>query len=262
MVGIGFAVGWLPRAAGERATAASQRTTAAGSQVFLPIAYQSFQLPFFDDFSNPASGWPITQTSGGSWGYVNGQYRMQLLLAGGYMWAGDGIYAGDFQAETTAYSDTPTTDQYGIYFARTTGVGGYAFMVNPYPGFGQFVLARHDDAANVWYNIVNWTNTGVVLTGSQVNVLKVTRSGSTITVYANGYQLAQVVDSTLGAGYVDLITQGSAVNSEAFFDNFAFVGNTTTPLPYASRASVNAGRSLQSIGEAGSGSMNPTGSSR
>jgi hypothetical protein len=247
VVGIGFAVGWLPRAGGERATATSQSYPVP--QAFLPIAYQSYQLPFFDDFSNPASGWPVMQTSIGSWGYVNGMYRLQILTPQYTIFAGNNLYAGDFQAEVSAYSDTPSIDNYGIYFGYINGVGRYFFDVSP--NSGSFSLWRHDDVQNTWIAVVGWTYSSAILTSSQTNLLKVTRSGSTITMYSNQLQLSQVVDSTLGAGYVGMATASNYANAEAFFDNFAFVGNTTTPLPYVSRSSASAGRSTQSVGEAG-----------
>jgi hypothetical protein len=255
VVGIGFAVGWLPRAAGERATAASQRATATGSQVFLPVLYQTYQLPyFFDDFSNPASGWPISQTSIGSWGYVNGQYRMQILTGGYTDYAGNSLYASDFQAQVSAYSDTPTIDNYGLYFGLISGVGKYFFDVSP--NSGTFSLWRHDDVQNSWISVVGWTYSPAILTSTQTNLLKVTRSGSTITMYVNQQQLSQVVDSTLGAGYVGLATASAYANAEAFFDNFAFTSNMTTPLAYTATSSTTS-RTAQPGGNAGSDLMNP-----
>lgn len=44
---------------------------------FLPICFHDYCTgPTVDDFSNPASGWPIAETSYWSYGYLNGEYRL------------------------------------------------------------------------------------------------------------------------------------------------------------------------------------------
>ncbi len=220
VIAIGCAVGWL-------APDTKRRMEAAGPSV-QPAAY----LPI-----------PILQTGFSQKGYVNGQYWMKVLQPNFETYAGNGLYSSDFQAEVSAYSDTPTIANYGLFFAYGGTTGLYDFQLNP--GTGQYALFRQIYVQSTptptftVVTIINWTSSTAILTGSQVNQLKVTRSGTTITLYANGVQLAQVNDSNLEAGNVGMDLSGSAANAEAFYDNFAFVDNTTTPLPFVARSAVN-----------------------
>jgi hypothetical protein len=253
VLAIGFAAGWLDDGARGPIATASPNGQAA---VYLPSVFQSYVAPFIDNFSNPASGWPIMQTSIGTWGYVNGQYRMQLLTAGYVLYAGNNLFAGDFQAETSAYSDTPYGAQYGIYFGSLDGVGRYVFAVFPYTGI--FSLYRRDDVQSTWIPIISGTYSSAIALGTLSNNLKVTRSGSTITMYANGQQIGQATDVTLGAGYVGMVGGGNVVNDEEFFTTFAFVPNTTTPLPFVSQSMA---RSAAPQGSAGSDPLPPASAS-
>jgi hypothetical protein len=244
VVAIGFAISWLTSDTKGRTVAASPSVQ---SSVYLPIVFQSYrQLPFIDDFSDPTSGWPISQSGFSQKGYVTGQYWMKVLQPNYEAYAGNSLYTlGDVQLEVSAYSDTPTIAAYGLFFAYS-GVPGqsgetslYDFQINP--GTGQFELVRQVYDTNTptpntpptIIKIIDWTSSSAILTGSQTNSLKVIRSGTTITLYVNGQQLDSppVTDATLGAGTVGMDVYGYAANAEAFFDNFAFVDNTTTPLP-------------------------------
>jgi hypothetical protein len=110
---IGFAVSWLPSDTKGRTVAASPSVQ---SSVYLPIVFQNYLL-FIDNFSNPASGWPISQSGYSQKGYVNGQYWMKLLQPNYEAYDGNSLYGGDLQLEVSAYSDTPTIAAYGLFFA-------------------------------------------------------------------------------------------------------------------------------------------------
>lgn len=235
-------------AAVARSSSATAATPAASGTVVIrnldggkyrsmvPIVFQAYLVPFFDDFTNPNSGWPILETSIGSWSYDNGEYHMVVKQPNYVLYAGNSpLYASDFNVAVGARTDTPSTDSYGLYFGYNNGQGRYVFDVAP--GTGMFQLYRRDYAQNtvtqLWYS----TFSGSIRQGTATNRLQVTRSGTTISLLVNGQQVAQVSDGTYGAGYVGLETTGSSANAEAFFDKFglAFSATGTIPTAYAQR---------------------------
>lgn len=257
----GLALGWRPTGTSSVAASENRSSTAVVPQNFLPILLQTYAAPFLDDFSNPSSGWPILQTSYGTWGYVNGEYRMQVLQPGYELRAGHNLYAGDFHVKVSARSDTLDNAGYGLYFAFNGNIGYYVFEVDPW--LGRFFFYRWDftqtPPARVF--IINGTPNSAILINIQTNLLEVTRSGTTISMFANGNLLATVVDGTLGPGLVgmDAAVFPSAPPAEVFFDNFAFVNNTVQPL--VARSGARSGSALPQDGSTGSISIDGTGAS-
>ena len=210
---------------------------ATGFTVFLPTVFQNYQPLYTDDFSNPNSGWPIKDDSVATWGYDNGEYRLLIKQAGYVVYAGNNLTATDFQAAVDARSDTPANGAYGLYFASGSA-GAYVFEVAPSTQLYHFI--RRDNVNNTWVTIIGATFNGAIKSGSQTNRLMVTRSGSTITLYANGTQLSQITDSTLGTGYVGAEASSFNSNHEAFFDNFVLAFNTRDKISQFSQPAIPA----------------------
>jgi hypothetical protein len=174
---------------------------------------------FTDDFSNPSSGWPVTDDSVATTGYLNGEYQILIKQMNFIVRAGHSYQASDFQVQVDARDASNTNGSVGLYFGSVTNVGYYDFEV----AFGQFYLGRYDLSTNTSTSIISPTTSSAILSGNATNHLKATRSGSTITLYANGTQLAQVVDSTLGFGFIGLAATSFSPNFDARFDNFALI---------------------------------------
>ena len=91
------------------------------------------------------------------------------------------------------------------YYLLISGDGGYAILKGWEGGY---------DA------LVDWTATDVVRQGNATNELRAVCSGSTITLYANGRQLATAQDSTFSTGDVALTaTSYENAPTEVQFDN-------------------------------------------
>ncbi len=171
---------------------------------------------FADDFSDPASGWPVLDTGTVLYEYTGGEYRILMDEPG--MWAGahPGLLFTDFSARVDARNVNGVYGTYGILF----DVAGdwshfYALEVDP---FGLYYYL---------YRVINdnWVTLSEGLApinySSATNRLQIDRQGSQIDVYANGQLLASVQDSSfLGPFAVGLIgfSYGSPVDLR--FDNF------------------------------------------
>ncbi len=186
---------------------------------------------FFDDFSNPGSGWPIDTLVDGNnnpvatRGYLNGAYQV-LFQQGGYIIrTGHNYQAGDLVAEMDVWPAGNTNGTIGFYFGWGSTTGYYDFEV----GNGHFYFARYSYGAGQWTTLIGLTSSSAILTGNQPNHIKVTRSGSQISLYANNVLLSQLSDATYGAGYIGLATSTNTPGFDARFDNFSLY--TTGPTP-------------------------------
>jgi hypothetical protein len=180
----------------------------------------STPVSFSDDFSNPNSGWPVAEDSIAKVGYLNGEYQI-LLKQNGYIdRAGPGVQEADFQVEADARAAASTQGTAGLYFGAVNNVGFYDFEV----GFGAFSPGRYDEVTpSNSVVLIQPPASSAVNQGNTSNHVKVTRKGSVITLFANGVQLAQISDSTLGFGFVGLAASSYADNFDARFDNFHLV---------------------------------------
>ncbi len=186
-------------------------------RAMLPISFQTFQAPYSDDFSDPASGWPTQSDDVATQGYVAGQYQIDINEAGWVTYAGNNLNASDFDASVTAQTSTPSAGSYGLYFGHS-GSGLYLFDVTP---GGLYQLLRLDYTTNTWYTVYDLHSSSAILPGDQPNQLEVRRNGAVITMLINGQIVGQVVDGVLGTGDVGLEATSTEANHIVNFDNFS-----------------------------------------
>jgi hypothetical protein len=214
--------------------AVSSVAAGSGSTVYLPlVAYPPTLTPtptstatptpsttFNDDFSDPNSGWVVTENDVAKVGYVSGEYQIFLKKDGYVEQVGHNYQASDLQAEVDVRDAGSTDGSSGLYFGYVLNVGFYDFEV----AYGQYILNRYDvvNSSNS-ATLIHPTISSAIHTGNASNHLKVTRKGSVITLYANGVQLNQISDSTLGYGYVGLAASSFKPSFDARFDNFSLI---------------------------------------
>jgi len=90
---------------------------------------------FSDDFSNPTSGWPISEDSIIKIGYLNGEYQIFVKQANYIVRAGNNYQAADFQVELDVRDAASFDGSAGMYFG-STNVGFYDYEI----AYGQFAL--------------------------------------------------------------------------------------------------------------------------
>lgn len=211
------------------------RADALPFAVYLPNVSNPYQIPptYFDDFSDPSSGWPtspVTDISGklvATRAYVNGTYQILAPQGGSMFQADHNDQAGDFVAEMDVWNASNALGTNGFFFGWSSTTGFYDFEV----GNGWFSLEKVDYVAGTTV-IFNPTLSSAINPGNQRNHLKVTRTGSQIILYANNVRLGEVYDSTFGAGSVGLVASGGP-GFDARFDNLALWTTGPTPTPPA-----------------------------
>lgn len=194
------------------------------NHTFLPAIARNYCSDYSDDFSNPASGWPIGGHEYYDYGYLDGEYRIHSKRAGYfYIFSAPSCVRENYVVEVDARWTGATGAWQGLVF----GIVGdfqqyYLFAINT--DYGLFTLLHRDNSAGAWNSIVSPTNTNGINGGNATNHLKVIRQGSEITLIVNNTTLGVFYDSRAtgltGAGIVSMPYDDRPV-SDARFDNFS-----------------------------------------
>lgn len=171
---------------------------------------------FFDDFSNPASGWLGHGT------YENGELEIQLTTANSFTSSvAPCEVPADYsiQAEMRLASGSVAEAGYGFYF--NTGTGVYCcFRVRP--DTQQYQVFKLT-GGSVWEYPVDWTNSSYI-NALSTNILKIIKNGNQVALYINGHLVNTITIDFISNPNVGL--HGSSFENLpliARFDNFQLV---------------------------------------
>ncbi len=186
--------------------------------VYLPCVLRSCSgRLYFDDFSNPGSGWKVLESATGRYEYLNNEYRILAKVVPAWEGSLPGFKATNYVVTVDVRNATGVNGYYGILFGFAEDWSHfYFFVVHP---TGRYVILRADPDTSYW---IADGYSGAIHTGTAANRLKLERNGSMIWAYANGELLTIIKDGTFtGLGYVGLITVADTnPNVDARFDNF------------------------------------------
>ena len=173
---------------------------------------------YFDDFSDPGSGWWVVDYPYSSTAYVNGEYQILLKALGKYQMVDSGFRCHDCAVEVDARFASSQLGVYGLLFGLAKDWDTYMFNVN---GVQEYSL--YSKVSDDWQTLVEWTFSPHINRGGETNHLRVERKGPYIGLYVNGRYLTAVDDSSL-MGLFGVGLQTASSNSaylDARFDNFA-----------------------------------------
>ncbi len=205
-------------------TATATRTAALlPASVYLPFIAKKAQpnVLYFDDFSNPASGWQVADIPEAAWGYAGGEYFIRLKKKSLAAGATSGFRATDFALEVDGRM--ASVGEYGLIFGLTDTGNFYEFGIG---NDGYYGLWKFLKATGEWPTLIGYTPSPAINQGTGTNRLRVERQGSQIRLYVNGQSLASVSDSSftgnLGVGLLGGSYDEAPI--EARFDNFRVLG--------------------------------------
>lgn len=191
--------------------------------VFLPLSLNNYCSDFFDDFSHPASGWPVGENSHVRAEYLNGEYRI-LSKDSRYLYLFEAPTCDrdDYTVEVDARWEGSPGHSYGIAF-DIVGNFDYYYSLEINTDYRQFRLHRRTPSG--LYQIVAPTYDAAIHGGTATNHLKITRSGNNTTLSVNGTELGTWWDAGIaGSGGVGLLAStDSDSSSDVRFDNFSVV---------------------------------------
>jgi hypothetical protein len=214
---IGAPVGLLESAVAASSGPAISALAAAPDCVSGPVL-------FSDDFSNPASGWPVTSNGNGRTAYENGTFLVAALpsVQGGFFVTHPNQY-GDFCAEVDAWLDPPTAGASPrlAFRVQANTTDGYLFLV--VPDTRQYSLTRQQGGQVS--TIVGPTTSPAINPGGAVNRLGVLATGAQIVLSINDVAAPPVTDSTFQQGRLGLgAGHGAGGAADARFDNLEVRG--------------------------------------
>lgn len=203
------------------ATAEICNTASLANSVYLPAILKSSggSCPAYytDDFSNPGSGWSVSDNSQRKFGYVGGQYQIWVKVPFTGWSVTPGAKATDFTASVSARRASGNTGGYGIIFGINEDWSEwYEFDIGP----NNYSIWKYNNG--IWTALRNWTSSPYVKTGTNWNRLKVIRGGSSISVYVNNQLLATLTDGSFtGLRRIGLTAGSSSVGNDTRFDNLS-----------------------------------------
>lgn len=197
--------------------------------------------PYGDDFSNPASGWPVQDTALGRVAYQDGVYLIDALSSENMTWSvgGPPLESGAIDVTASLVSG-PTNNNvaYGlgcriIYQGSLTSAAGNASLLSGYvflvTGAGMFSLYRVQNDS--YQALIDWKAAPEITPGMGTNQLRLVCADDQLSIFANGIHLGQAQDSAFTTGRLGLFIQNyEQGEAQVNFDNL-LVGSPDSPMP-------------------------------
>ena len=184
-----------------------------------PAAAQpSGSVLFQDDFSQATTGWDRLLVTEGVMDYDSGGYRILVNALQTNFWSTPRLNFTDMRIEVdTGKLAGPDENRIGV-LCRYTDEDYYFFIITS-DGFYGVGLFKDGQATLLGQSeLLASTN---INKGLAINHLRADCAGNTLTFFINGFQTAQVQDTTLTSGDAGLLagTFGTA-GVDIVFDNF------------------------------------------
>lgn len=176
---------------------------------------------FFDDFSNPGSGWEHFASAEGTMDYDGNGYRFLVNGLQTNFWSTPGRSFGDVRLEVdVAKVGGPDENRIGL-LCRFIENNYYFFMVS---SDGYYTIGKYIGKSIIQLNQSQMQYSEAVHTGLAVNHLRADCIGSGLTFYINGIPVAQAQDADFPQGEVGLLAGTfSQPGVDVIFDNFVVV---------------------------------------
>jgi len=202
-------------------------------EVFLPVTLHNYCSDFFDDFSDPSSGWYIGEDEYAKWEYLDGEYRI-LSKDDYYDFYGAGpptCAHQNYAVEVDARWVGEPGSSYGITFGVIGDLDQY-YIWDVNTDFQEYGLWRFD--GNEYHTIIPITHSNEINSGIASNHLKVIRFDNQIRLELNGIELRTLTDNNITGPTFTVIHSSpyeGFPSSDARFDNFSLETLTHNPIP-------------------------------
>lgn len=171
---------------------------------------------FEEDFE-AGTGWFEQEEDNFAFEFVDGAYRIRNEFYDAAVWSIREMGIDDVYLQVDAsLSDGAESGFYGLICRHVDEDNFYALLVSP---SGRYGIGIHEDGEFIY--LIEGTNPEVIQSGSAVNRVGGECVGDSLTLFANGQQLAQVTDSTFDEGEIGLVVKTTLDEEmEAIFDQF------------------------------------------
>lgn len=193
-------------------------------QFSLPLAptptpqAKSGETLFYDDFTNPASGWERFSSAEGTMDYDGSGYRFLVNALQANFWSTPGKSFRDVRMEVdVAKLSGPDENRIGLLCRFVEG-NYYFFMVS---SDGYYTIGKYigGNAIQLGQSEMKYSET--IHTGLAVNHLRADCVGNGLKFYVNGTPVAEADDGDLAEGDIGLLAGTFAQPGvDVIFDNF------------------------------------------
>lgn len=186
-----------------------------------PTSSGDFTVVFQDDF-DVGSGWYTNQGDDFGFEYAQGGYRVYVNIRTAPIWSIRQRDYADARLEVDASRTLgPESGYYGLVCRFNQEERNYyALVVSP---DGTAAIAKSENNEFEFLQQVS-APAGVIASGDATNRVRADCLGDTLTLYANGQQIVQVIDDDFESGWIGLIA-GTRDEPQftALFDNLTIL---------------------------------------
>lgn len=186
--------------------------------IALPLVMSNYcSAPYFDDFSDPSSGWPIYVSTPTSYQYINGEYQIYHTQANRWSAVTVGHVIENLEAAIIDGRITNSRDGiWGIVYGLNNDWSDfYTFEILPQH---QIWAAFHFNGQTGWERVATGT-TEAIKSGSQANKIKIETNQLFVGFTINGHD---IWGDALRPGRVGLTGGSFDSNVDLRFDNYVF----------------------------------------
>ena len=187
-------------------------------------ATAKYLILFQDDFSNPNSGWDEYTSPNGTAGYASGGYLIHVVAKNWLVWDTPSVvFPDDFRIEVdaTKKNGEDDTSQFGVA-CRYQDQKNFYFLAIANDGYAAIFKKVGGNYSMISSADKKWTSVAGIHAGSEANHLRADCTGSTLTLFANGTQVATAADDSFTGGGVALVAGTFAQGgTDILFNNFS-----------------------------------------
>ncbi len=175
---------------------------------------------FYDDFSDPASGWPGYEGDDGSMKYDHGSYRILVDAKNQLFWATPGLNLTDVSISVDATKVAGPDDNYFGVICRYQDDKNFYFFILSSQGYYGIGKMKNGEIVLIGMDTLAYSEN--VHAGKTTNIIQADCLGEDLSIDANGSELISVSDADFTHGDIGLIA-GSEKDSfgvNILFDNY------------------------------------------
>ena len=193
--------------------------TACQTSLVTDLAARPGGRLYYDDFSDPASGWMRTSSPSGKLDYDNGTYQMMVISPYYDLWAVSGQVFRDVKVEVDVTRLAgPDGNRFGVICRYRSPQDFYFFIV---ASDGYYAIGKVRSGVRTLLDQNMMTYSAAVVTGNGPNHLRFDCTGQTLSGYVNGQAVAVTEDADFPNGDAGLITGAfDQPGVDVAFDNF------------------------------------------
>ena len=193
--------------------------TACQSSLVTDLAARSGDKLYYDDFSDPTSGWKRTSSTYGKMDYDEGTYQIMVTSPNYDLWAVSGQAYRDVQVEVDATRLAgPDGNRFGL-ICRYRGPQDFYFFIISSDGY--YAIGKTRNGLRTLLDQAMMTYSPVIVNGNGPNHLRFDCTGQTLSGYVNDQAIAASKDADFPNGDAGLITGTfDQPGVDVAFDNF------------------------------------------